>query len=238
MIDKGTIRDRHVDYLLEKVFIQASDVVKNVATLTGTNTPLSLTVGFSIGSPSYINVPSGRIGGVLLIGTTPTIDHFWRIPSAVDKNHPIYFRHHWTSAISGLTPSISFNTFFVTISAGTSLTAGATSPTTAINTAVPASANNGATGTPWVYNLTGRGAIAPLATGLAAFQLMQDTVEALQITIQAGSTNFNISANNVIWLGMDVEYTPRRTYGDGSRREGRKMETNLGFGEVGAANQY
>ena len=238
MIGRGQVRDQHLDYLLEKVFIPAFDVVKNVASLTGTNIPVSLSVGFSIGSPSYVSIPSGRIGGVLFTAVTPTIDYYWRVPSAVDKNHPIYFRHHWTTLASGLTPSISYNMWFVTLSVGSILTGTPTSPTTVINTAIPLSSNSTGAGAPWGLNITGRGAIAPLATGLAANQILQDTVEALQLVFQPGSVNFGIGANNVIWLGMDIEYTSRKTFGDGSRLEGRKMETNLGFGEVGAVNNY
>ena len=229
----GEVRDCHVDYLPGKIWVSAHDVVQNVGTQSVTTGPATLSVGWSVGSPTYRALPSSKVGGIVLAATiTNQIDYFWRVPSEVDKNHSIYFRHHWASQIAGTTPTIQFGMYIASLSSGTSLSA--VSPTAVVNTEVPASSNTGTLS----YNLTGRGEIAPLATGVAAFQLMDDTVEALHITIQANSTNWAIAQLPVWWLGMDVEYTPRRTYGDGSRRAARKMETNLGFQQAGAASDY
>jgi hypothetical protein len=235
MVHKGEVRDRNIDYLLRKVFIPAWDVVKNVGTQTAIFAPGTLSVGWSFGSPSYSQVLGSHIGGIRLAATlTQQIDHLWRVPSDVDKNHPIYFRHHWTSMIGGATPTIQFSQAYQTVSVGTAIQY--MSPTSAIPTDVPAS-TNASTGTV-LYNITGRGAIAPLATGVAANQVMDDITEALHLTISAGSTNWAIKSLPVWWLGMDIEYTPRLTFGDGSRREGRKLESNLGFSEAGASSSY
>jgi hypothetical protein len=122
-----------------------------------------------------------------------------------------------------------------TLTAGTPLIS---SPTAVLNVLIPLSSNGTAAGTGFSYNITGRGSIQPIATGVAANQLMQDTVEAIHLTISPGSTNFTIAQSNIWWMGMDIEYTPRLTYGDGSRREGRKTETNLGFQEMGPSSGY
>ena len=234
-LPNNIVRDCNVDYLLAKQWVSAFDVVKNVASLSvAASSPATLSVGWSVGSPTYAQFPSSRVGGIRLAATSTQIDHLWRVPSEVDKNHAIYFRHHWTSQVGGLTPTVSFSQFYATLSSASSLSA--VSPTSAIETAVPASSNSGSGAL--VYNLTGRGAIAPLATGLAAFQTMQDTVEMLHITIQVTSTNWAIVSLPLFWIGMDIEYTPRLTFGDGSRREARKMETNLGFSELSATNDF
>ena len=230
----GELRDCNVDYLLQKEWVSAWDVVKNVGTQTAIFAPGTLSVGWSVGSPSYTALPSSRVGGIRFAATTTQIDHLWRVPSCVDKNHPIYFRHHWTAQVGGTTPTVTFNQWYATLSSASSLSA--VSPTSAIETQIPSSTNSGSGSL--VYNLTSRGAIAPLATGLAAFQTMQDTVEMLHITLQAVSTNWAVASLPFFWLGMDIEYTPRHTFGDGSRREARKLETNLGFQEVGASNDY
>ena len=233
----GEVRDCNIDYLMEKVYIPAFDVVKNVGTQSVTTGPATLSVGWSAGSPSYTQFPDSRVGGIRIAATSTQIDHLWRVPSSVDKNHPIYFRHHWTAQIGGSTPTVSFNQWYATLSSASSLSA--VSPTSALETQIPASTNSGDTdGTAFSYNLTGRGKIAPLATGLSAFQTMQDSVQMLHITIQAVSTNWTIVPMPLWWLGMDIEWTPRHTYGDGSRREARKTESNLGFQEVGASNDY
>ena len=234
----GEVRDCNVDYLLEKVWVSALDVVKNVGTQSVTTGPATLSVGWSFGSPSYSQFGGGHIGGIRIAATTTQIDHLWRVPSDVDKNHPIYFRHHWTAQIGGTTPTVSFNQWYATVSEGTSLSV--MSPTSALETQIPADTQG--TGSDGVidfrYNVTPRGKIAPLATGLAAFQVMLDNVEAIHTTWQVVSTNWAIVSLPLWWIGMDIEYTPRHTYGDGSRREGRKLETNLGFQEVGASNDY
>jgi hypothetical protein len=229
---KGELCDCHVDYLLWKDWVSAFDVVKNVGTQSVTTGPATLSVGWSTGSPSYTQFPSSRVGGIRLAATTSQIDHMWRVPSMVDKNHPIYFRHHWMTQVAGTTPTMTISQWIATLSSATSLAA--VSPTAALDTIVPDSTSTGEQ----TLNLTGRGAIAPLATGLAAFQVMQDAVEHVHITLQITSTNWAIAQLPVFWLGMDIEYTPRLTFGDGSRREGRKMETNLGFQQMGASNDY
>ncbi len=233
------VRDPNVDWLLKKIFIPAIDVVRNVGTPTGANyAPASLSVGFSFGSPSYAAIGGGHIGGILLAATSTQVDYLWRIPSEVDKRHPVYFRHHWVPQIGGTTPTISFNQWYQSVTVGTSIQY--MSPTQPLNTQIPASSEVGGTdGTlDYRYQITGRGSAAPVATGPAANQLVLDNVEAFHITFQIVSTNFAIKSNPVFWVGMDIEYTPRLTFGDGSRREGRKMESNLGFGEIGATNAY
>ena len=80
--------------------------------------------------------------------------------------------------------------------------------------------------------------IAPQATGLIAYQALEDTTEYVHFAINPSSTNFAIQTTNMYWLGMDIEYTPRHTFGSGNGREARKMETNLGHQEVGATNDY
>lgn len=235
---KYTIRDYQVDALLQKVYVPALEVVRAVASTSwvglGSSTA-SLAAGWSIGSPSYGVIPGGRHGGIFFTALTSTIDYVWRVPSSVDKNQPIYFKHHWTSSISGLTPTIGFTQVVATMSSGSSMVS---SPTAVLNTLIPASSNTGAAGTAWSYNLTGHGAIRPIATGLAAYQVMGDAVEAIHMAISPASTNWTIGPNNVVWLGMDIEYTPRRTFGDGSRREARKLETNLGYQEKSSTSDY
>lgn len=234
-MQKGEVRDRNISYLTEKVHIPASAFVMNVGSGTTAFAPASLTVGWSIGSPSYVRVPSARTGGILLVGTTPTVDFRWPVPHAVDKNWPIYIHPHWTTSASGLTPTIGFGIWYATVTSGSALI---TSPTTAITKAVPSSSNTSAAGTPWFLNIARGGAIAPLATGINAYQTLADNVEHIHFAITAMSPNWTISADNLILLGVDFEYTPRRTKGDGSRQEGIKTETNLGFQELGATNQY
>ena len=232
-MQKGEVRDCNIDHLLAKQWIRAHDVVNRTATLTGTNAPFNLACGYSVGSPTLAQIPGTRHAGIQMLGTTITIDHFWRIPSEVDKNWPIYFRHHWATSASGVTPTVAWTQYVATLTSATALT---TSPTAVLNRVIPDSSNSASAS--YSYNLTGRGMIAPIGTGLAAYQVMDDNIEALHIELQPASANFSLVVNNVWWLGMDIEYTPRRTFGTGSQREGRKLQTNLGFQEVDAASDY
>lgn len=233
------LRDYQIDYLPMKRFIAPWDVVQNVGTQTAIFAPGTLSVGWSFGSPSFTQLPSSHRGGIRMAATTTQVDYVWRVPSEVDKNFPIYFRHHWTSQIGGSTPTVTFNQWFATITSGTVLVG--MSPTSAITTQIPAStmpAGSADGVSSLTYVISGRGAITPIATGLSAFQTLNDNTEALHLTWQCVSTNWAIASLPLFWLGMDIEYTPRRTYGTGNYGEGRKMETNLGFGEIGAANDY
>jgi len=233
------LRDYQFDWLVRKQWVPAWDVVKNFATPTGANyAPATLSVGWSFGSPTYSAFGGGHIGGIRFAATTTQVDYLWRIPSDLDKNMPVYIRHHWVPQIGGATPTISINQWYATISAGTVLSV--MSPTAPITLQIPASTMvSGTDGTvDFRYQLTPRGAIAPLGTGLQANQTFMDNFEAIHTTFQIVSTNFAIVSNPVFWLGMDFEYTPRMTYGTGSFKEARKMETNLGFMEIGSVNQY
>ena len=241
MVRYGEVRDQHVDYVIKKVFIPAWDVVKNVASTSwvGNGSSMAtLSVGYSVGSPTYSEIGGGRMAGIRLAATTTQVDYLWRIPYDVDLRHGIYFRHHWVPQIGGTTPTITINQWYATISAGTSINV--MSPTQALQPQVPSSSMiSGTDGTvDYRYQLTGRGSIQNLGTGFASSMALLDTIEAIHTAFQIVSTNFAIASAPVFWMGMDIEYTPRWTFGDGSRREARKMETNLGHQEVGSTNAY
>jgi hypothetical protein len=234
-LKKNVVRDAHIDYLVKKVHIPALSMCTNAATTSTANQIVFQ--GYGFGTPTYINVPgSAKIAGLKFNGTTFTAEYIWRVPSDVDKRQPIHPRILWTTSQLGTTMTATWQIFYQTITSASTL---ATSPTTVLNRTIAASSNGSASVAP-VLNLTSRGAITPIATGSNAGQVLQDNTEAIHFTIQPTSTTLTMptSTDGLFLLGMDLEYTPRNTFGDGSHREGRKTETNLGFSEIGATNNY
>ncbi len=237
MLRKGEVRDANVDYLIRKVYVPSLAFVANTATPTvSPNSPQSFAAGFSAGSSSYVNVPNSRTGAIKLAATTSYIDYDWRIPQDMDKRWPVYFRYWWTADVLGTTNTVTFKTVYAIASLTTAIPVIA-SPTTALSPTMAASAYPSGT----VQNAlvaTGRGQLGPLASGAFAGQTLPDDTEYIHIAINPNATSYPTATGSVYFIGMDLEYTPRVTFGDGSHREGRKMQTNLGFGEVGAAADY
>ena len=231
---KNSIKDCHLKYLLKKNYVPALFLCDAVNTSAATSPTFVFQVSTSIGSPTYSPVPLTRHKGLRLTAATTSFDYLWRVPSDVERNLPIYFRHHWAVQALGTTQTATFQMNVQTLTSATAL---ASSPTAVLNVLIPDSTNNNSASS-LSLTLTGRGSIQPLATGLQASHVLDDQTEYLHLVTRCLSTNFTIAQANVFWLGMDIEYTPRLMEGDGSRREGGKLETNLGYQLMGATNDY
>jgi len=232
-MEHKVIRDWHIDWVLEKRFIDAFTVMQAATSslVTGVG---ALSLHFSIGSSTLAQVPNTRHRAIALAATTSYIDFLWRVPNTIDKEYPIYLRHHWTTQALGASCTVTFKNLFATLSNASALT---TSPTQVTPGVMAASSQSSATVvTP--LTLTGRAMISSLATGPGANHVLLEDTEYLHIAINPVSTNFAIVTHNLYWLGMDIEFTPRRTFGSGNNRQARKMETNLGNSELGALNNY
>lgn len=227
-----SVRDYQFDYT-QKRFTITSEMLP-WTTQGGTN-PSTPTLGFSIGSPTFTQVLNGRFGGAGLEATTDVIDVLWAIPRDIDNRQAIYVRHRWVygGVLAATTPTAQFRTLYDTMAASGTFVSGTTLLT------VPSSPSSTIQPGLSALTLTTRQLIAPLATGTLAGQTLAQDTEYIKFSITAASVNWSIGATlPAIWLGMDLEYTPRQTFGDGSHRPARKMETTLGDSEIGAANQY
>ena len=234
-IHYGEVKNRHLDQLLALCHVTAWDVIQQAATTTGVLGDVTLRAGFSTGSPSFVRIPDSRFGAIEFRGSTTTIDYRWRVPREVDNRHPIYIRPHWAVSTIGTTLSMTWQAWYATITADSTLV---TSPTTVLDATI-GSDSNGSSTVQYVLNAGNRGSIRPLATGVNAFQTTGDAVEFIHFAIQPSTTtNITLGTNALYLIGFDLEYTPRRLWGGPSGKEGRKLETNLGWQELGAAGQY
>lgn len=231
----GEVKNRNVDLLTKKVFVRPWDLVTQAATTSAALGDVPFRLGFSVGSSTVVQVPGSRMQAIEFRGSTHTADYQWRVPKDVDHHWPVYIWPHWSLTTIGTTLSVTWKAWYSTITEGTTL---ATSPTTVLDGEMSADSNGSST-VQYVENIAGPGMIAPLATGVNAYQTLADNVEFIHFTLQPNTTtNISLGTNKLYLLGFDLEYTPRVAFGGPSGREGRKLQTNLGWQEVGAGSDY
>lgn len=230
---KYSIRDYQMDYLRKRVSITTRDLewaLSSLATSPTIASPATPTLQFSVGSPTLSQIGSTSMGAVALEATTDEIDIFWPVPPDIDNRQPVYFRHKGTSGAIGATPTAQFRTAADAIATSGTFVRASTIQTT-LTWSKTSTAQFG-------LIATARGKIGVNVSGASTGMVFPEDTEYVKFNIAAASSNHTLSTNPILWTGMDLEYTPRLTFGDGSRREARKMETTLGDSEIGAANGY
>ena len=231
----GGVKNRNVDLLTKKVFVSPWEMISQAATTTGILGDVTLRLGWSVGSSTYVQVPGARTSAIQFRGSTHTADYRWRGPKDLDHHWPVYLRPHWAVDTIGTTLSMTWTAWYSTITSASTLV---TSPTTVLDKTIGVDSNNSST-VQYVPNIAGPGMIAPLATGINAYQTMADNVEHIHFALQpTTTTNITLGSTKLYLLGFDLEYTPRVAWGGPSGREGRKLETNLGWQEVGPESDY
>ena len=146
-----------------------------------------------------------------------------------------YIRYHWTSD-SAVNSTATFTTTYSTLTIG----AGAAGSDTATPTTVLTRAAGGARGSSTVndYAISRPGYLAPLATGPFAFQTFAPDSQAIVLNCAVSSlTLADITTSFVYLYGVELLYTPKYTFGDGSRREARYVNPPLSDMEAGPAGE-
>lgn len=229
----GEVRDHCIDYRLKHHFVSARDLVTGATASTGG--PATLTAGYTNGSvvpPQLWGIGSVKSGymGLRIATTAATINYVWR-PWDVDNTHPVYLRHWWTCE-SELANVATFSTFFSTISTGLIMA----TPTTAITRQPTSEAKDAAANEPTWTRL---GSISPLATGAFANQTLSPEIQAVIFAFHVATLSHGtIGTSPVIYLGMELLYTPKLTFGDGSRRQARYIEPILSDMEASPAIDF
>ena len=223
----GVIVDANVDYLLKRHFFYPVDFVTQIATQSGTATaaPATLTAGYynSAAVPNDLRELAGTRQQAVRIATiAATLSARWT-PYDMDNRWPVYIRYHWTSDAAAASVA-TFNTFFALGTSGI-LTA---TPSTAVTQVVVGDAKGTAAD---VRAVTRWGHIAPVATGPFAFQTFPATADEVVFNVSVSSVSFAAIGTSFVWLEkMELAYTPRQTFGDGSGREARYMNQILSTG--------
>lgn len=219
---RGSIQDCHIDKRLKQQWVQPSDFVSG-ATSTSAG-PATLTAGYTNGAnlPTalwYVGSSRSGITALRFASTAATINYVWR-PWDLDNTHPVYCRFWWTSD-SALANVATFNVAYATQSTGLIMA----TPTTALTRVVPSVAKDAAALEPTFTNL---GMIAPLATGAHAFQTFSPEIQAINFAINVGTLSHGTIGTDFVWLmGMELLYTSKETFGDGSRRQARYLPVIL-----------
>ena len=223
---KGEVRDCHIDKRMKQVWLRPIDFVTGATSTAGGYT--TLTAGYPHGTGvQHWNIGSSRSSyyGLRFSGAgNATISYTWR-PWDLDNTHPVYFRYLWTSD-SDLANVATFQTFFSTLTTGLIMA----TPTTALTTQTVSVAKDAALIEPAFTRL---GMIAPLSTGALAFQTLSPEIETVNFAIQVATMSNGAIATDFVWLmGMEILYTSKDTFGDGSRRQARYLPVILGNQEA------
>src|SRR3990167_3329865 len=219
---KGIIRDCHVDKRLKQHWVDARDFVTGATSTLGG--PATLTCGYTNGlelGATLWPVGSFRSGNyaVRIASTAATLTYNWR-PWDLDNTHPVYCRFWWTSP-SVLANIATFSVFYATRSSGLIMA----TPSTALTRVVPSVAKDAAAQEPVFTNF---GMIAPLATGAHAFQTLSPEIAAVNFAFHVASLSHGAIATEFVhMLGMELLYTSKDTFGDGSKRQARYLPVIL-----------
>lgn len=226
-LGKGVVRDDNLDYLLKRVYIYAKDFVTGLATTSNVNSPSTLTCGFANTAatvPTLVDVGGNRRQAVSIATTAATLQAIFS-PSDMDNRWPLYVRYHWSASTTTAIVA-TFNTFW---SGGTADVVTAT-PSTALSVQT---VSVGKSTTEYTRTLTRWGHIGALGTGAYAYETVPATCDEIAFNVALSTVSgqdVTVAGNAVFLYKMELAYTPRATFGDGSGREARYMNEILAIG--------
>ena len=224
----GVIVDANIDYLLKRHYIYSRDFITHIATQSGTATaaPATLSAGYAnteATMPAFLQMGATRYHAVQIATTAATVSATWT-PYDMDNRWPVYCRIHWTSD-SALANVATFNAFWAGGAVGVFTATPSNAFTTTIRQAAAKSAVVDARA------VTAWGSIGALSTGGYAYQALPSTVDEVRFNFSVSSISNAILSSEFVWIHkIELAYTPRQTFGDGSGREARYMDQILTIG--------
>lgn len=232
----GCIRDANIDYRLKKVRIRPIEYVQGSASDgAGIGAGISsLTSALGGASIPFLSTVTGGHVGLRFTATTGTATCAF-MPYDIDPHHPVYVRHMWTTGHDAASQQVVWRTQWATQSVGTTMV----TPSTALHVTI-ASSSKASSGTGFSPTWSPWGAIAPLATGNSANELFFESVTDVTWATNPQAVNAItfVATQQVYLLATEFAYTPRMTFGDGSRREARGMNDDVTNQEVGASSEF
>lgn len=224
----GSVRDCNIDYNLKHDFIWADRYALNTTTLA-TQGPLS--AGFSIGSRPFVVMSNTSMGAISMVALNNGVTIPW-MAYDIDNRHPVYVRHLWTTRNANATDAVRFTTRFQSLTTASAIQTATVPLTVRIGTSTKGIAQ--AFGPTW----TGWGVIGTLTAGILSGQIFPNDTYGILWDTQMESTNktpteMAKAGNDFLYVATEIAYTPKQTFGDGSRREARYLESPLSFKEAG-----
>lgn len=223
----GVITDANIDYLLKREFFPPIAFAKTASiSAAGAVQGATLTAGFNGSAAQLVNIAANGLGALRFDSTAATATVVWR-PADMDNRWPLYVRYGWTSA-SAVASVATFTSRFGLIAAGAVPATPSLTYTRDIIADAKVTTANAWTWTRWAQ-------IAPLNTGSFAFQTFPATVDAVAFSVSVSSLTLAALATDFVLVnGLELAYTPRQTFGDGSGREARYMNQPLSVGPAEA----
>lgn len=211
------IRDYNIEWLERKEFIPAWHFQTWVATApSGGATDLGGLVGADAGAPVTVEIGTSGIAGAPIGAAGDMFSTIWPVFN-VDSKKQMRFRVIWTQTSTTATDTVDW---IVTYTPLILETTAIVAPVTALSTAVTlADASSG------VANV-----IQGSAFGVLNRATLTDTTEFLSLRVEADAIG-TFSADEIIFLGLEIRYTPRMTAGP--RRNvlgGRRLHNDYPLG--------
>lgn len=222
----GVIEDANIDYLLKRHFFYPLDFVTHIATIDTLGAPATFSAGYAnteATMPAFVQLAGTRFQSIQIATTAATLSCTWT-PFDMDNRWPVYCRIHWTSN-SALANVATFNAFWAGGAVGV-LTA---TPSAVFTTPIRQAAAKAAVVD--ARAVTAWGSIGALNTGSFAFQTFPATLDEVRFNFSVSSLSNGTIGTDLVWVHkVELAYTPRKTFGDGSGREARYMDQILSVG--------
>lgn len=207
------IRDKNIAWLEKRVYLPAQAFQTFV---TG--------AGIAAGDPVFAELSTFGISGISIHDAGDMVAHAWMAPYDLDITKQIRFRVWWTQTSTTATDSVDWIvTYTKVVEESTVLVA----PVTALDTVVPLA--DLSSGTAYQMQATDFGVIAKnTLTATTAF---------LNLNVEADAIG-TFSADEVLFMGLEVRYTPRRCFAiDRNLRGGGRLLTASPLGITPHATQ-
>ena len=218
----GCVVDANIDYLLKRELLTPIAFVKTATVTGGGVGPSTLTAGWNGTAAQLVNPGAVEIGALRYLSTAATATALWR-PYDMDNRWPLYVRYWWSTR-AAVASVATFTSRFGLLAAGSAPATPSTAFTRDIVTDAKTTTSDSLTFTRWAR-------IGPLNTGNFAFQCVPATVDAIAFSVAVSSLTLAALATDGVELyAVELAYTPRQTFGDGSGREARYMNQVLAVG--------
>ncbi len=191
------IRDRNIEW--ERKRVQIDPLVGMGWTTAGT-----VPVGLHTGAPVFAEIGTLGFGAVKFEGEGDEWCNLWALPADVDVDQPLYLRVVYSSGSSTAADTMTFIVTYKAFAEGEAFAAA----DTALNTAIAADTYGGAAANTVAKTAWGKINGAVLSEG-----------DILLIETEIHATDATIASEFVYLVGLEVEYSPKRTAGTGNSQE-------------------
>jgi hypothetical protein len=186
------IRDRNIEWKKKRLFIPVTEF-----------SGLGHSAFLGAGDVVLAELSTLGIGAARLEDLTDKILHAMNLPHDVDVTQPIYARVHWTSDSAAAEDTATMKVQYKAIADQEALAA----PDTALDTVIAADTLGGQ-----LYLCK-----SPWGT-INANKIAKDDLVVFEVSCSA--TDATIASEYIYVLGLELEYSPAKTAGNGMGREG------------------